>query len=650
MTNVADDDAARLAALIGDSDSADECDADESAGTARLRVERPSNAKATAPPGAASSDAGASLAAAGAGVGGMSASAAGAASAASSADEAHAPGSFLFGELCRVRDRAHWSAVEAQVLERKLAMAEDLRSVDVPRARAASSRALAEALAALRRRAARRGDGAGDGAAARDDATTWDRRAEGWAYERNERLARLEQACDEARRAFRGVPYRNGDGVARRVVAAVEACLEHRAANGEDDCYAAFLLEVARGVLRGPFASPRWRGRVARDGNKATNAGRGRDRRRRGARQGDDAALPRRSRDAGRRARLGRAPRSLAPPHRLGPGPPRADRIAQRRRALVEPRGARRRGGAATEAGRARGCALRRRGAARRPPVRQARVRGAGGARGRRRRVPAPARARVPRAVSRGRRAGLARHDAGRRRRRRRLGGVGTFARRLSGRGIGPLGAHAARRAVVPWCRRGVEGAFAVGVGRSVPLPHQHAVTELRRWRRGRVPLPSTPWTGLHSPVGGNAGTDVPEEPWPSPGGLAALLRAGARSAGTLALDGTRRGVSTSTFEAIQTPSTRRCDGVDGGDTPHRAGEGTPWRRCDVEAQKLGQWFGRRASRRRPGPAPRRRGRARRGLAVAVAVAAFGLGAGGVRGRRTGRARGLDRAGPHRGR
>lgn len=220
MTNVADDEAARLATLIGDSDSADECDDDESAETAARREERPSNAESQP------------VAAAGAGAGGMSASAAGAASAASSADEAHAPGSFLFGELCRVRDRAHRSAVEAQVLERKLAMAEDLRSVDVPPARAASSRALAKALAALRRRAARRGDSAGDGAAARDDATTWDRRAEGWAYERNERLARLEQACDEARRAFRGEPYRNGDGVARRVVAAVEACLEHRAANG----------------------------------------------------------------------------------------------------------------------------------------------------------------------------------------------------------------------------------------------------------------------------------------------------------------------------------------------------------------------------------------------------------------------------------
>ena len=107
--------------------------------------------------------------------------------------------------------------------------------------------ALAEALAALRRRAARDGggdDADADAAAERDEAQTWDRRAEGWAYERNQRLARLEAACDEARRAWRGEPYRNGDGVARRVVAAVEACLAHRAAAG----YAAFLLEVRHAV------------------------------------------------------------------------------------------------------------------------------------------------------------------------------------------------------------------------------------------------------------------------------------------------------------------------------------------------------------------------------------------------------------------
>ena len=204
-TNVADDDAARLAALIGDSDSADS--ADEAA-------EPPPRDAGIAPTPEPAAD-----------------------------GEDRAPSAFLFGELCRVRERAAKSEVEAQALERKLSMAEDLRGVDVARARAASSRALAEALAALRRRAARDGgdDGAGaDAAAERDEAQTWDRRAEGWAYERNQRLARLEAACDEARRAWRGEPYRNGDGVARRVVAAVEACLEHRAAAG----YAAFLLEV----------------------------------------------------------------------------------------------------------------------------------------------------------------------------------------------------------------------------------------------------------------------------------------------------------------------------------------------------------------------------------------------------------------------
>ena len=208
-TNVADDDAARLAALIGDSDSAD---------SAAEAAEPPPRDAGRAPTPEPEAD-----------------------------GEERAPSAFLFGELCRVRERAAKSEVEAQALERKLSMAEDLRGVDVARARAASSRALAEALAALRRRAARDGgdDGAdADAAAERDEAQTWDRRAEGWAYERNQRLARLEAACDDARRAWRGEPYRNGDGVARRVVAAVEACLAHRAAAG----YAAFLLEVRDAV------------------------------------------------------------------------------------------------------------------------------------------------------------------------------------------------------------------------------------------------------------------------------------------------------------------------------------------------------------------------------------------------------------------
>ena len=208
-TNVADDDAARLAALIGDSDSADSAAED---------AEPSPRDAGRAPTPEPEAD-----------------------------GEERAPSAFLFGELCRVRERANKSEVEAQALERKLSMAEELRSVDVARARAASSRALAEALAALRRRAARDGgdDGAdADAAAERDEAQTWDRRAEGWAYERNQRLARLEAACDEARRAWRGEPYRNGDGVARRVVAAVEACLAHRAAAG----YAAFLLEVRHAV------------------------------------------------------------------------------------------------------------------------------------------------------------------------------------------------------------------------------------------------------------------------------------------------------------------------------------------------------------------------------------------------------------------
>ena len=242
-TNVADDDAARLAALIGDSDSADS--------TAEGAEPSPRDA-GRAPTPEPEAD-----------------------------GEERAPSAFLFGELCRVRERAAKSEVEAQALERKLSMAEDLRGVDVARARAASSRALAEALAALRRRAARDGgdDGAdADAAAERDEAQTWDRRAEGWAYERNQRLARLEAACDEARRAWRGEPYRNGDGVARRVVAAVEACLAHRAAAG----YAAFLLEVRHAVstrrlhrrVDGVLGVPRHRGGAIPGGKpKKTQAG-----------------------------------------------------------------------------------------------------------------------------------------------------------------------------------------------------------------------------------------------------------------------------------------------------------------------------------------------------------------------------------------
>ena len=103
-TNVADDEAARLAALIGDSDSADS--ADEAAEPSPRDAGR-------APTPEPEAD-----------------------------GEERAPSAFLFGELCRVRERANKSEVEAQALERKLSMAEELRSVDVARARAASSRAL----------------------------------------------------------------------------------------------------------------------------------------------------------------------------------------------------------------------------------------------------------------------------------------------------------------------------------------------------------------------------------------------------------------------------------------------------------------------------------------------------------------------------
>ena len=91
-TNVADDDAARLAALIGDSDSADSAAED---------AEPSPRDAGRAPTPEPEAD-----------------------------GEERAPSAFLFGELCRVRERAAKSEVEAQALERKLSMAEDLRGVD----------------------------------------------------------------------------------------------------------------------------------------------------------------------------------------------------------------------------------------------------------------------------------------------------------------------------------------------------------------------------------------------------------------------------------------------------------------------------------------------------------------------------------------
>ena len=96
-TNVADDDAARLAALIGDSDSADS--AAEGAEPPPRDSPRDAGRAPTPEPEADG--------------------------------EERAPSAFLFGELCRVRERAAKSEVEAQALERKLSMAEDLRGVVV---------------------------------------------------------------------------------------------------------------------------------------------------------------------------------------------------------------------------------------------------------------------------------------------------------------------------------------------------------------------------------------------------------------------------------------------------------------------------------------------------------------------------------------
>ena len=86
-TNVADDDAARLAALIGDSDSADSAAEDAEPSPRHADIVPTPEAEPEAD------------------------------------GEERAPSAFLFGELCRVRERANKSEVEAQALERKLSMA-----------------------------------------------------------------------------------------------------------------------------------------------------------------------------------------------------------------------------------------------------------------------------------------------------------------------------------------------------------------------------------------------------------------------------------------------------------------------------------------------------------------------------------------------
>ena len=109
------------------------------------------------------------------------------------------------------------------------------------------SRALAEALASLRRRSALAFDGEAaaappEEAAAAAAAALAGRRIDD---ERRRLLEALEAAADAARRAHRGAAYRNGDGAALRLVESVEAALRHRVARS-DGGFGPFLLDAAR--------------------------------------------------------------------------------------------------------------------------------------------------------------------------------------------------------------------------------------------------------------------------------------------------------------------------------------------------------------------------------------------------------------------
>ena len=164
------------------------------------------------------------------------------------------------------------------------------------------------------------------------------------------------------------------------------------------------------------------------------------------------------------------------------------------------------------------------------PQVRQARLLCAGSARGRRRRVPAPARARGPRAARRRRSGGRAFCRAGRRRRRRgRLRGVrcGNQAPRRWREFCCPRRWRRARRA-------------------SPTSARARSARCARGGRRRLAPFPTSPRIPGRRPVSTRRLVVFPrrrscDSSRTHAGALAALRRAGARSAGTLALDGPSR-------------------------------------------------------------------------------------------------------------
>ena len=217
-TNVADDDAARLAALIGDSDSADSAaeDAEPPPRDARHRARRPRRTARSARRAHSSWRA-------------LPRPANGRrsprsrprpSSASSPWPRTCAASTNQIGRGDGVRDgprrergrRARKSPLRAQA---SLARARSSRAILCGNRPAPHGRDRVGSMAAAQHRQARDADG-GDAAAERDEAQTWTGAPEGWAYERNQRLARLEAACDEARRAPGGSPTETATACAPR--------------------------------------------------------------------------------------------------------------------------------------------------------------------------------------------------------------------------------------------------------------------------------------------------------------------------------------------------------------------------------------------------------------------------------------------------
>ena len=178
-------------------------------------------------------------------------------------------GSVLFGELTRQRDRAYAAEVEAQRLKVMLEMARELRSVDIARTKAASSRALFAAMANLRKRqdrASLRTPGEEGDAEFLElfhdelDAEEQKKRKllEDEALARRERgllVDAVEAACQEVVELFRRKPrpLHNTDGSARRLVTALEEAASHRVDHKRRtkvDPYASFVLQAASAAAR----------------------------------------------------------------------------------------------------------------------------------------------------------------------------------------------------------------------------------------------------------------------------------------------------------------------------------------------------------------------------------------------------------------